>query len=75
MVTNQDNETRAQAEIIAFAPALERRRDRETFFRLYGDWVNPYRDGIDGLWIGPSNAQIVPLAPRIAFRGRAAASH
>jgi hypothetical protein len=52
-----------QAEIVAFEPALKRRRDREQFFRRYGEWVNPYRDGIGGLWAG-KNAQIVPLVPQ-----------
>ena len=50
-----------QAEIIAFEPALKRKRDRERFFRRYGEWVNPYRDGIDGLWTGTENAQIIPI--------------
>ncbi|HVI88414.1 MAG TPA: hypothetical protein VM659_08930 [Dongiaceae bacterium] len=54
--------THAQATIIAFAPALQRRREREQFFRLYGEWVNPYRDGIDGLWVGQSSAEIIPWA-------------
>jgi hypothetical protein len=61
MATSQKNQPPAQAEIVAFEPALKRRRDREQFFWRYGEWVNPYRDGIDGLWVGPANAQIVPL--------------
>jgi hypothetical protein len=64
MATSQKNLPRAQAEIVAFEPALKRRRDRELYFRRYGEWVNPYRDGIDGLWVGPENAQIVPLFPK-----------
>jgi hypothetical protein len=70
MRTSQDDQPRREAEIVAFAPALQRRRDRENFFRLYGEWVNPYRDGIDGLWIGPENAEIVPLVSRRAAVGR-----
>jgi hypothetical protein len=64
MASSQNNQLSVQAEIVAFEPALKRRRDREQFFRRYGEWVNPYRDGIDGLWAGPENAQIVPLVPQ-----------
>jgi len=64
MATSQKDQPPAQAEIVAFEPALKRRRDREQFFWRYGEWVNPYRDGIDGLWVGPENAQIVPLVPQ-----------
>lgn len=62
MATDQENDVSTQATIMAFAPALQRRRDREQFFRLHGEWVNPYRDGIDGLWVGHGNAQIIPWA-------------
>ena len=62
MVTGQENQGSRQATIIAFAPALQRRRDREQFLRLHAEWTNPYRDGIDGLWVGHGNAQIIPWA-------------
>jgi hypothetical protein len=60
MATGPENKASRQATIIAFAPALQRRRDREQFFRLHGEWINPYRDGIDGLWVGHGNAEIIP---------------
>ena len=64
MASSQKNQLSVQAEIVAFEPALKRRRDREQFFRRYGEWVNPYRDGIDGLWVGPGKAQIIALVPQ-----------
>ena len=63
MVASQKNRQSTQATIIDFEPALKRRRDREQFFRRYGEWINPYRDGIDGLWVSQNNAQIIPWEP------------
>jgi hypothetical protein len=62
MTTSTKDRIRGHTDIVSFAPALERRRTRAAFFRLHGEWINPYRDGIDSLWIGPMNAQIIPLA-------------
>jgi|GEM_PF-6578973 hypothetical protein len=71
MRTSETDRSGTEAEILAFMPALKRRQDREQFFRLHGEWVNPYRDGIDGLWVGPMVAQIIPLASqRLVAAGR-----
>jgi hypothetical protein len=69
MRTSETDRSPVEAEILAFAPALRRRNDREQFFRLHGEWVNPYREGIDGLWIGPTMAEVIQLASQ---RGKAA---
>ena len=44
----------ANTNVIAFAPALQRRRERQGGHAAYagqdGPWPSRYRDGIDGLW-------------------------
>ncbi|MET1028596.1 MAG: hypothetical protein ABWY00_15620 [Dongiaceae bacterium] len=67
MAIGQETRPAGQAEIIAFEPALKRQRDREQFSRRYGEWVDPHHEGVDGLWVGLENAQIIPLVlPRRA---------
>jgi len=63
MATGQNTQTPTQAEIVAFEPFLQRRRDREQFFQRYGTWTDTYRAGVDGLWIEQRNAQVVSLVP------------
>ena len=46
----------ANTNVIQFAPALQRRRERQGDQAAYashdGSWHGRYRDGIDGLWTG-----------------------
>jgi len=69
MRSNENTVSHVEAEILGFEPALQRRRDREQFFRLHSEWVNPYRDGIDGLWIGPIAAEVIPFSSPKAMVG------
>ena len=70
----------ADTNVIEFAPALQRRRERQTdhaaYASRYGPWRSRYREGIDGLWTErqawKSPGEVVQLATprkRLAAEG------
>lgn len=65
MSGNRQSRVSTQGVVVAFEPALRRRHEREQYFRLYGQWTNDYRDGIDGLWAGPRDAEIIALPRKL----------
>ena len=57
----------ASTNISQFAPALQRRRERQSdraiFANDYGSWDGHYPTGIDGLWTEPQViGSVVPFA-------------
>ena len=57
--------------IVALAPALQRRRARQGDHESHavGQWLVRYPDGIDGLWTAPRAAN-APSAVILPFRPR-----
>ena len=56
----------ASTNIIQFAPALQRRRERQSdrviYANDYGSWDGHYAAGIDGLWTEPQMiGSVVPF--------------